>query len=172
MTGVIKEFLASEAFAYVDTYRNSILKSASALNSEKERLNNKFWESSTVDLRYYAELRAVEHALDYVLKGTDPGTVILGEPAAEAEGEGAPAAEELEECRQTLQELGQEKGKLDKSYRQLVGQAQQLQAQLVQQRQEANALKRRLTQNNSTFVVIAMTMFTVILTLLWVLSGR
>lgn len=166
----VKQFLASDAFAYVDTYRHSILKSAGVLNSDKERLQNKFWESSSIDSRFYAELRAVEHALDYVLRGTEPGLVILGEPA-KGEVEGAPQAE-LDECKQALQEVSMDKGKLDKAYRQLTGQAQQLQAQVVQQRQESNALRRRLAQNNSTFVVIAMTMFAVILTLLWVLWGR
>ena len=166
----VKQFLASDAFTYVDTYRNSILRSASTLSGEKDRLQNKFWESSSVDSRFYAELRAVEHALNYVLQGAEPGMVILGEPSKDG-AEGMPQAE-LDECKQALQEVSQDKSKLDKAYRQLAGQAQQLQAQLVQQRQEANALRRRLAQNNSTFVVIAMTMFAVILTLLWVLWGR
>lgn len=166
----IKQFLASDAFTYVDAYRSSILKSASVLNGEKDRLQNKFWESSSVESRFYAELRAVEHALDYVLQGNEPGMVVLGEPGKE--GAGGMSQAEFDECRQALQEVTQEKGKLDKAHRQLVGQAHELQAQLVQQRQEANALRRRLTQNSSTFVVIAMTMFAVILTLLWVLWGR
>ena len=172
MVDEVKRFLAGDAFAYVDTYRDGILKTAGALNDEKERMQNKFWESSSIDSRFYAELRAVEHALDYVLKGEEPGMVVLGE-ASEAEGEGGGSSPaELQQCRQTLEALSEEKARTDKAYRQLTGQAQQLQAQLVQTRQETNILRRRLTQNNSTFVVIVATLFAVILTLLWVLWGH
>jgi hypothetical protein len=170
MADEIKRFLASDAFTYVDTYRDSILKSAVELNGAKERLQNRFWESSSVDSRFYAELRAVEHALDYVLKGSEPGMVVLGDESKQA-GTEAPKGE-VERCQQALQALSEEKDRVDRAFRTLTSQASELQAQLVQQHQVTNALKRRLVQNSSTFVVIAATMFAVILTLLWVLWGR
>jgi len=171
MAEELKRFLASDAFTYVDTYRSSILKSAVELNGDKERLQNRFWESSTVGSRYYAELRAVEQALDYVLKGSEPGMVVLGDESKEP-GVGEAPQGELERCRLSLQALSEEKERQDRAYRTLSSQAHELQAQLVQQHQVTNALRRRLVQNNSTFVVIATTMFAVILTLLWVLWGR
>jgi t-SNARE complex subunit (syntaxin) len=165
MSDSVKQFPAADAFVYVDTYRDGILKSATILNEQKELLDKRFWDSSSVDSRFYAELRAVEHALNYVLRGEEPGMVVLGDPAQLEEI----SRQDYEECKQSLQQFSLERTKLDNALRQSQSQAQELQAHLVQERQQGAALKRRLAQNNSTFMVIIVTMFTVILTLLWVL---
>lgn len=163
-----RQFEAREAFAYVDAYRSGIAKTAEILSEEKEKLEKQYWQSNTADRQLVAQLRGVEHAYNYVAKGEEPGIVILGDaPNSEAAtGEDGGA---LAECHEVVQSLQSQRNLLDQKVKQLKNQGQDLQAEVVQARQVGIILQRRLSQSNSTFVVVVVTMFLVILVQLYLL---
>jgi hypothetical protein len=169
MSSETKQFYASEAFSYVDAYRSGTHKTAEILREEKEKLDKKYWENDSAPAELVAELRGIEHALNYVVKGEEPGLVRLGDGAP---GEGGSSAAELNECRETLQLLSNERNRLEQKLKQSKNQGQELQAEMIRARQQSQALRRRLVQNNSTFVVVVATMFLVILVQLYLIWNR
>lgn len=163
------QFQAKDAFTYVDTYRSGIHKTADILREEKEKLDKRLWEQEKVDPQLLAELRGVEHAINYVVRGEEPELVSLGEASG---GESVVSAVELSECRDTVNRLSNERNRLDQKVKQLKNQGQEIQTEVIRARQQNQALQRRLTQSNSTFVVVVGTMFLVILTQLFLLWSR
>lgn len=169
MSNETKQFHASEAFSYVDAYRSGTHKTADILREEKGKLDKRYWEDDSVPPELVAELRGIEHALNYVIRGEEPGLVTLADAKP---GEGAASAAELSECRETVQYLSNERNRLDNKLKQFKSQGQELQAEVVRARQQSQALRRRLGQSNSTFVVVVATMFLVILVQLFLLWSR
>jgi hypothetical protein len=163
-------FDAREAFAYVDTYRSGILKTAEILHEEKEKLDKRYWETKSADPVLVAELRAVEHAIRHVIKGEEPGLVTLGD-APPVEGESGGSAE-LRECQEVVSQLSGQRNLLDQKVKQLRNQGQELQAEVIRARQQSQILQRRLVQSNSTFVVVVATMFLVIVVQLYLFWSR
>lgn len=163
-----RQFEAREVFAYVDAYRSGIGKTAEILREEKEKLEKRYWESNYADRQLVAQLRGVEHALNYVEKGEEPGVVVLGDaPSGETqEGESGGA---LAECQEVVQSLSSQRNLLDQKVKQLKNQGQELQAEVIHARQRSLILQRRLVQSNSTFVVVVATMFAVIMVQLYLL---
>jgi len=162
-----RKFEAREAFSYVDTYRSGIQKTAEILNEEKEKLEQRYWDTPDADRALVAQLRATEDALNYVVKGEEPGVVVLSD-APSGEGDGGDGAE-LAECRESLQSINHQRNLLDQKVKQLKNQGQELQGEVIRARQAAVILQRRLSQSNSTFVVVVATMFVVILVQLYLL---
>ena len=157
----VSQFHAKEAMNYVDGYRNAIRKQAQILKDELEVKQKRLWEKDEVSPQFYAELRALEDGLRHVLKGEDPDWVILGDPAKASEETCDPV--ELVRCQQELMASNAERQRQEEQYKELLTKAQELQALNVRQRQEYTLLRRRLEQNNSTFMVVVATMFLVIL---------
>ena len=75
----IEKFSAKDAFIYTDTYRKAVKMNASTIATEKERLKARYRQSGGSSNAYYAELRALEHAMNYVVKREEPKQVVLGE---------------------------------------------------------------------------------------------
>lgn len=163
----IGQFDAKDAFTYVDLYRNSIRKRAAILKEELEVKQKHLWEEKALPKHFYAELRALEDALQHVTKGGEPGWVVLGDPAEAVEQDCDPA--ELEACLQQHAQLNEERLALEKKLKQALAKHEEFQATLVSQRQEMTTLQRKLEQNNSTFMVVVATMFLVILVQLFLL---
>ncbi|MGM0593501.1 MAG: hypothetical protein ACQETD_03100 [Pseudomonadota bacterium] len=168
MSDESRQFNASEVFAYVDTYRSGIHKSAEILREDKEKLEKRYWEQQNPDPRMLAELRALEHALLYVEKGEEPGVVVLAGGGAD----GGTSAAELKECQEQLEHYAGERVRYEQKIKQLKNQGEELHTEAVRYRQQWQILQRRLAQSNSTFVVVVMTMFMVILVQLYLLWSR
>lgn len=164
-----RHFSAQEAFAYVDTYRSGILKTAEILREEKERLDRRYWESPNPDPLMVVELRALEHAINRVEKGEEPGLVNLGDVSPQSTATGGDIRAELSECQENLAQLTSQRSQLEEKLKQARNQGQEMQAEVIRARQQSQILMRRLSQSNSTFVVVVATMFLVILVQLYLL---
>jgi hypothetical protein len=167
MSNESSQFQAQDAFIYVDTYRKSILKSASILADSIERLDKQYWEESQSDPKLVAELRAMQDALRYVAKGEEPGLVTLGDVNVERQSN--PSNEELSDCRATVSSLTDQREQLEQRIRLLRNQDSELSGYVVHARQQLQVYRRRLVQSNSTFVVVVTAMFIVIVVQLYLL---
>jgi predicted RNase H-like nuclease (RuvC/YqgF family) len=173
MSNEISQFQAQHAFTYVDTYRKSILKSAAILTDSIGRLEKQYWDESQSDPQMVAELRGMQDALKYVAKGEEPGLVTLGDINVERQpGDNSATANELSDCRASVESLMSQREQLEQRVRQIKNQDSELQAYVVQARQQAQLFRRRLLQSNSTFVVVVTAMFIVILVQLYMLWSR
>ena len=160
-------FQASDAFAYVDAYRNLILNDANHIESEKKRLEEKMWNMNVVSSRMQAEMRAHEHALAKVLEGTDPGTVVLdGSVGAGEADESGDDQEAIAAYQEQVKQLQRETESLKHKLRTAAAQEQELQTEVVRKKQEVNRLHRKLEQTYSSIYVVSATFGVIVLVLL------
>lgn len=162
MSQQIYKFMASDAFAYVDAYRRLVMSTPGDITASKERLEEKIRDMNLVPPRLYAELRAHEQAFNFVMKRQDPGMVVLGDQP----GDGGPAVDEV---RQQLEEDLSEARKL---LRQCSQHQQELETQLVIQRQETARLQRRLAQTYNSAMVGGTALLLMFIAALVVMLGR
>jgi hypothetical protein len=166
MLDTVATIQAGDIFFYVDNYRRLIRKSIGEINREKELYEEKFWQSEFVGSRYYAGLRAFEHAINYVLKREDPGMVLFGE-----EGEEETSKEQQDElfeaaCRKVRDEKQAEVDDLKRQLQQASDKEQGMQGELVQREQQIRTLARRMESAQSTYVVLIGAMGLIIAVLL------
>lgn len=143
MTQQPYKFMASDAFAYVDTYRRLVMSTPGDISASKERLEARMNEMNLVPPRLFAELRAHEHAFNFVGKKQDPGMVVLSEQPAASVLAGSADAEERKRLED---ELDQARAMLRQSAQHI----QDIEADLVVQRQETARMQRKLAQTYST----------------------
>ena len=170
MAGGVKQFFASDAFIYTDTYRKAIKLSAATIATEKERLKGRARSASGgFDSRYYAELRGLEHAVDFLIRREEPKLVLLGEKEADgasAEDREAKLSGSLVEVQKLLIREKEQKEKLKTDLKAVGNAYAKLQAESMQLRQLSTRLQRKVAQTSSTFGVVGFAMFVVIVVLL------
>jgi hypothetical protein len=154
MLDTVVAIQAGDIFFYVDNYRRLIRKSIGEINREKELYEEKFWQSEFVGIRYYAGLRAFEHAINYVLKQEEPGMVLFGDEGKQ--GASVEGQSELIEaaCRKVRDEKRAEVEGLKRQLQQASAKEQELQGELVQREQQIRILARRMESAQSTYVVL------------------
>lgn len=167
MTEQVRKFMASDGMAYVDTYRKLLLQPPGDVTESLERLKTKMFEMNMVPPRLYAELRAHEHALNYLVKRQDPGMVILGEAKAEPTAQEVAAAEN-EEVERLEDELKDAQKKLKIATQHI----HDVEAELVMKRQEAARLQRKIAQTYNSVAVAGVAMVVVMLVLLGIVISR
>ncbi len=178
MAEQIEQFSARDAFIYTDTYRKGIKMNAANIATEKERLKARARQAGgTVDTTYYAELRAYEHAMNYIVKREEPRTVMLGELEEGVEVETAEVREgklnaRIGELQRVLSNEKEQKEKLKVDLKKVGEAYQHLQEEAVELRRGTARLRRKLAQTSNTFGVVGFAMFMVIVVLLMVLTGR
>ncbi len=163
MSDGISLFQARDAFTYVDLYRRLKVESADYVTKQRQRLVERFWNVQEATPRYWAELRAHEHALDWIMHRREPGLVVLGEtdeagnPPETAEAAATKRrVEELRQCRE-------ENSALARQIQQFQQLEHEFQATLVQKNQEIARVERKLSQTQSTSAVVGLTLVAVIL---------
>jgi chromosome segregation ATPase len=168
------KFRAADAFVYVDTYRRHILYPAPRVQADLNRVRERLLDpnQNLSPTRLYAELRAVEHALAFVIKREEPGLVLLGEgegegdmPVAAANGPGKSAkqlAHDLRLCEEHAETL-------ELSLKQSKQREHELAAELQSREQYIERLKLRLETNQSTITVLSATLAVMVLVLVLVL---
>jgi chromosome segregation ATPase len=173
MAAKIDQFYARDAFIYTDTYRKAIKMNAATIATDKERLKERVRRGGGIDSGYYAELRALEHAMNHVVRNEEPKRVFLGE----AEGAGEPLEEREAQLTAQLAEVQRQLGKekLDKEKLKgdlkTVGDAYAtLQARAAELSQLVTRLTRKVERTSSTFGVIVFAMSVVIIGLLFALA--
>ncbi len=78
-------FYAEDAFTYVKTYNELIIKNLEQINDLKDDFEKKYWDGASDDHFYFIKLRAFEHALDYKINGRNPtGLVVMGKGSNES----------------------------------------------------------------------------------------
>ena len=169
----VTQFSARDAFLYTDTYRKAIKLSAATIATEKEHLKERVRSSGNADSSYFAEMRALEHAMNYVVKGDKPGQVVLGE--LERSGEGAEAREarlngRVTELQSVLSKEKADKERLKKDLKKVGDAYAKLQAKAMELSQQVARLQRKVVQTSSTFGVVGFSLFVVIVVLLLVLA--
>ncbi len=164
MTKEVRKFMASDAIAYVDTYRRLIMNTPTDILSSRERLEAKILELPLVPSRLYAERSAHEHALGFVTDRHEPGMVVLGPQEETPVGPSADA-----EARRQLEE---EVADLRQRLRQAAQREQELEGQLVVKGQEVAGAYRKLAQAQNSMAVGGIAMAVVILVLLIVMVAR
>ena len=168
MAGNVDQFSAKDAFLYTDTYRKAVKMSAAAITTEKERLKERAARSGGLNSQYYAELRALEHAMNNVVKGESPKRVLLGEADGSSEtieDREAKLTARLAENQKVLSKEKEEKEKLKKDLKAVGDAYQKLQLEVVELRKLVVRLRRKLSQTSSTFGVVGFAMFVVIVVL-------
>lgn len=163
-----KTFKANDAFAYVDTFRQQRLNPPSEINNAKDKMYDEILGMEVVPSRNWAEYRAIEHALAYKLEKKEPGLVLLGEGDPEEDNPEA-AGKKLEQMRKQQSMLEGENSELKKQLRHAHTAEQELQATIVERKQEIARLERKLAQNYSTLMVLSTTGIIVFIVLLSVL---
>lgn len=169
MAGKVEQFSARDAFLYTDSYRKAVKLSAATIATDKERLKERYRRAGGIDSSYYAELRALEHAMNHVVKGEEPRQVILGELDGTTKvGEEDPAARltaRLADVQKVLSNEKEEKEKLKKDLKKVGEAYQKLQAEAGELRKLTARLRRKVAQTSSTFGVVGFAMFVVIVVL-------
>lgn len=158
-----------DLFAYVDTYRRLKVESADTITKQKEKLVEKFWNMQDAPTRYWAELRAHEHALDWVLRRKEPELVVFGETDADGKPK---ESSEIKTLRQERTKMREENHILANEVARMQKVEAEYQGQLVQKNQEMARLKRRYEQTISTYIIISITLSVVVLILFGVLTLR
>ncbi len=159
MSEEVSVFQARDAIAYLDLYRRLKVESADYVTKERDKLVDKFWNMKEAPTRYFAELRAHEHALDWILHRKDPGLVVLGEIDEQGElkesKENRELKEELDKCRQ-------DSALLARQIKQFQAAEEEWQAKFIERKQQMKRLERKLNQTHSTFMVVGITLLVVI----------
>ncbi|MCW8918402.1 MAG: hypothetical protein OQL08_06265 [Gammaproteobacteria bacterium] len=174
MTARAEQFFARDAFIYTDTYRKAIKQSAATLATEKERLRERLRRGAAKDGAYYAELRALEHAINFVVRSEEPKRVVLGEEDGTdttREEREAQLGTKLAEAQRLLGKEREDKERLKADLR-TVGEAYAvLQARAAELTQSVTRLTRRIERTSSTFGVIIFAMSVVIASLMMMVFG-
>lgn len=175
MAGKIEQFTAKDAFIYTDTYRKAVNMNAADIATEKERLKARTRQGGATGSSYYAELRGLEHAMNFLVKSEEPSLVLLGEmdginKKVEDENPEAKLTARLADVQRVLNKEKDQKEKLKKDLK-AVGEAYaKLQAKAVELNTLTVRLQRKVAQTSSTFGVVGFAMFVVIVVLLLVIS--
>jgi hypothetical protein len=167
MAEPVRKFMAADAVAYVDTYRRLIMNTPGDITAARERLEARMLEMNLVPSRLYAELRAHEHACNFVLKKQEPGMVVLGD--AKEEGDGAAVAVARDDERRQLEE---EAADLRRKLRAAAQQQHELETELVVQSQEVGRLKRKLAQTYNSVAVGGVAVIVVLLVLFGIIAFK
>lgn len=174
MSGDFK-FRAVDAFVYVDTYRRQILHPASRIQSDLRRINDQLMHpaANLSPTRLYAELRAYEHALNFVVKREEPGMVVLGETdddVAQAQvnlnnNDGKPlrSAKQLANDLRICEEHSET---LDVSLRQAKTRESELLDEIREREHRIERINRRMANSQSTLTVLSVTLGVTVLALL------
>lgn len=174
MAGKVEQFAARDAFTYTDTYRKAIKQNAATIATEKERLKERHRRGGGIDSAYYAELRALEHAMNQVVKGEEPRQVVLaeldGSSLAPQEDKEAQLTARLAEQQRGLAKEREEKERLKADLKRVGEAYQRLQAEATELRSLSARLRRKVVQTSSTFGVVGFAMFVVIVVLLTVIK--
>lgn len=157
-------FRATDAFTYVDTYRRAILNHASRITSEKEKLEEKMWGMAVVPSRLYAEWRAHEHALRFVVESKDPEVVVIGPD--DGSEEAPDPAERAEEVRARLEQAEADLAQAQRKLRQATEREHDHEVEMVRKNQELARVKRKLSQTYSSISVVSTTFLVVLVVLL------
>jgi chromosome segregation ATPase len=173
MGAKIDQFSARDAFIYTDTYRQAIKLNAAAIATDKERLKERIRRGGGRDSAYYAELRALEHAMNHVVRSEEPKRVLLGEADGTTEAVVDHEAQLTAQLVEVQRQLGKEKLDKEKLKGDLktVGDAYAtLQARAAELSQLVVRLTRKVERTSSTFGVIIFAMSVVIVGLLFALG--
>lgn len=176
MTAKVEQFSARDAFIYTDTYRKAIKQNAAAIATEKERLKEHVRHGGSRDSGYYAELRALEHAMNFVVRREEPKRVMLGEADGSSDSENTEEDREaqltasLAETQRLLARERADKDKLKGDLRTVGDAYAALQARAVELTQLTVRLTRKAERATSTFGVIVFAMSVVIAVLLMAIS--
>lgn len=175
MAGRVEKFSAKDAFTYTDTYRRAIKMDAATIATEKERLIGRARTSGGGNSGYYAELRALEHAMNHLVKGAEPGTVLLGEGEVSEDGESeeekiARLTAKLAQVQANVKNEEEQKRQLKKDLKAVGDAYSKLQATANELNQMTARLQRKVRTTSSTFGVVTFTMFMVIVALLMVIA--
>ncbi|WP_127474735.1 hypothetical protein [Sulfurivermis fontis] len=167
MAEAVRKFMAGDAVAYVDTYRRLIMNTPGDISAAKERLEARMREMNLVPSRLYAELRAHEHALNFVLKKQEPGMVVLGEARDDSESAAGVAAHDEEKRR-----LEDEVSELRRNLKRAAQQQHELEAELIVQSQEVARLKNKLAQTYNSVAVGGVAVVVVLAVLFGIIAFR
>lgn len=167
MADAVRKFMAADAVAYIDTYRRLIMHTPGEITAAKERLQDRMHEMNLVPARLYAELRAHEHALNFVLKKQEPGMVILGDAKDGAENDVATAAQDEER-----RKLEEEAADLRRHLKRAAQREHELEAELVMQGQEVARLQRKLAQTYNSVAVGGVAVIVVLAVLFGIIAFR
>jgi hypothetical protein len=176
MAARVEQFSARDAFIYTDAYRKAIKQNAATIATEKERLKERVRRGGGRDSGYYAELRALEHAMNYVVRSEEPKRVVLGEVDSSSEPESteeerqAQLTAELAETQRLLARERADKEKLKGDLRSVGEAYATLQARAVELSQLTVRLTRKVERTTSTFGVIIFAMSVVIAVLLMTIA--
>lgn len=170
MSDELYAFQARDAFVYVDLYRRLKVESTDYVTKERQKLVEKFWNMKELPSRYWAELRAHEHALEWITKrGGEPGLVVLGE----TDENGQP--KESAEAKQRMAELRKcrdDNAVMARNLQQYQLKEKEWQGAMVEKSQEIAKINRRLNQTQSTSTVVGITLLIVILIQFGILFTR
>lgn len=158
-----QSFRAADAFAYVDTYRRSILNHASRISAEKEKLEEKMWGMTVVPSRLYAEWRAHEHALRFVVENKETDVVVIGPDEGSADT--PDPLEKAEELRGRAERAENELGQANRKLRQAAEREHDYQVEMVKKNQELARVKRKLSQTYSSISVVGTTFLVLVVIL-------
>lgn len=167
MAEALRKFMAGDAVAYVDTYRRLIMHTPGEITAAKERLEARMHEMNLVPARLYAELRAHEHAHNFVLKKQEPGMVVLGEAHEDIESAAGVAAHDEEKRR-----LEDEVAELRRNLKRAAQERHELETELIVQRQEVARLKNKLAQTYNSVAVGGVAVMVVLVVLFGVIAFR
>lgn len=168
MTDDVCVIETKDVFTYTDLYRRLKVESGDYVNKEKERLVERYWNVEERPSSYWAKLRAHEHALEWIQHRREPGTVVFGE----TDEEGKPGGGLLEQRTDELRQCREESAQLMRQMKQYREREEEWQAELVQRNQSVARCERRLSQTQSTFVVVGLTLLSVIVIQFIILMSR
>ena len=167
------KFRATDAFVYVDTYRRAILQPIGRIQNDLARVRERATagDANLSPTRYYAELRAYEHAFNFVSKRQEPNVVFLGEDedAEVTDGKGGKVAKSAKQLAKELSVCEEHGETLEISLKQSKAREHELQTELVSRDQLIERINHRLANTQSTITVLTTTLAVTVIVLLMVM---
>jgi len=172
MNGAEFKFRASDAFVYVDSYRRAILHPLPRIQADIARVREHTEAAKLSPTRYFAELRALEHAANFVLKREEPGLVVLGESEEGVEvgdGKGGTVTKSAKQLATDLRRCEEHGETLEIALKQAKSREHELQTEIVAREQQIARMQRRLDNIQSTVTVLTATLGVTVVVLMLII---
>lgn len=161
-------FYCDDAFAYVKSYQELVMKNQQQISDLKEEFEKRYWDGSAEDSFYFVKLRAFEHALQYKLTGKHPGGMVIMSGGGGAVGNTiSEEQQKLKEIEGQYQECQDTVAALERDIKEGGKREIALKGEALEKEQEVRVLRRKLSDTQGTYAIIGAALFTLGVIALW-----
>ena len=152
-------FFADDAFTYVESYKDLVVKNIQQITQLKEEFESKFWDGTNSDPFYYVKLRSFEHAIKYKETGKEPkGLVVIGDTPSAQENFISPDEEKMKELEKKANQFSDAVKNMQSELKKAQARETSLKGEIIQREQAIKRLQRQMTNTQGTYAVLISTL--------------